>query len=104
MYIDLVLCKHDGNNNNFLFYAPAWSNLKEGDRVIVNTQYGESDAVVVATNCVEYKDDDYNFIIKATGATKPLRKVLKKVEYRELNYNCENLDLVEENENGVDND
>lgn len=104
MYIDLVLCKHDKNDNNFLFYAPAWSRLEKDDEVIVDTKYGESKAVVVDKVTVDKTSEEYEFIVKATGATTPLRKVLSKVLYREFDYDFDYEEETEEKENGIDND
>lgn len=85
-YIDLVVCKHYGNDTPFLFQAPAWSHLKEGDRVVVDTRKGEHEATVVFSDCVDVESDEMNLAICASNATLPLRKVLKKVVYREFEY------------------
>lgn len=86
-YIDLVLCKHDGHEKFFLFCAPAFSGLKKGDRVIVETIKGESEATVERSYTIsKERDDEFEFILVASGAYLPLRKVLKKIEYIEFEY------------------
>lgn len=86
LYIELVVCKHPNCKKNFLFYAPAWTGLKKGDEVIVDTKKGEQPAIVQSKTIVEEGSEVYSFILESTGATLPLRKVLKVVFYRELEY------------------
>lgn len=86
MYIDLVLCKHTNNGSTFLFQAPLASGLKENDLVVVDTKRGENVASIVSIETVEVGSNEFNFIIKATGAKLPLKKVLKKMVFREMEY------------------
>lgn len=37
-YKDYVLCKLDSSEKPYLFYAPRFTHLKKGDRVIVETK------------------------------------------------------------------
>lgn len=87
-YIDLVCCKHEGNPQPFLFRAPAWSNLKKGDGCIVETKNGQYLAKV--ENCITISpnsdSDELLFILQGYGATLPLKKVLKKITYKEFKY------------------
>lgn len=92
-YVDLVTCKQE--HGIWLFYAPAFSYLHEGQELVVDTQCGEQPATVISAYTVEKDSDLYNFIIKATGATLPLKKVLSKVNYKKLEY--------EEETDGTDN-
>jgi len=88
-YIDVVLVKHhETDYETYMFQAPRWSYLKEGDEVIVETCRGEQKATVVASYTVspEYNEEEFNFILKASKAKLPLKKVLKKVEYETFSY------------------
>lgn len=86
-YIDLVLCQQP--RGAYLFYAPAFSYLGEGQHVIVDTKLGEMPATVISTYTVDKDSEAYNFILKmleAKGATLPLKRVLAKIDHRELEY------------------
>ena len=86
-YIDLVACKHANNDKVFLFRAPRFSYLNKGDMVIVETKNGESEATVEASRTVDLHDNDFvEFICCLSGAELPLKRVLKKVTYREFDY------------------
>lgn len=85
-YIDLVLCQHPNDNRNFLFVAPAWSRLQRGDNVMVDTRNGKCLAIVQDTALVEKDSDLYIFIVTASKATLPLKKVISKIEYHEFEY------------------
>ena len=84
--IGLALCKHDGCERGYLFQMPQYGNLDEGDRVIVETRNGEKEAVVLSAATVYDTDDGYQMILKASGAHEPLRKVLRKIIYKEFTY------------------
>lgn len=91
-YIDLVLCKHHNNDRYFLFQAPEFSGLQNGDQVIVETRKGEKEAIVIDKTTVNTtSDNDFiEFAMTVCNATHPLKKVLKKVVYIELKYGDEN--------------
>lgn len=40
-FVQFVVCQHNGDNKKYLFYAPAFSDIKIGDVVMVDTQFGE---------------------------------------------------------------
>lgn len=84
MFIDLVLCKHEGVDKVYLFRAPAFSYV--GDDVIVETERGEQPAKVVETYSIDTDSKAYRFIVEAAGAYEPLKRVLKEVSYRTLKY------------------
>ena len=86
-YIDLVACKHANNDKVFLFQAPCFSHLVEGDKVIVETRYGNAEAEVIRSYVVGTDDDELiDMFIALSGAKKPIRKVLKKIIYKEYEY------------------
>lgn len=89
-YIDLVLCKHENCDRLFLFQAPSWTReLGKNSVVIVDTQNGEQIAQVMEKITVDAYSDEFEFIIKASGAYLPLRKVLSIIEYKPLYYDEE---------------
>ena len=97
-YFDFVLCKHENGGKTFLFHAPAFSKLKKGDLVKVETVHGETMATVVS--CITLADDDYSkidFVMNATGARSEVKKVLSKVEYIQSDFEYED-DMENHNE------
>ena len=94
MYIDLVLCKQ--RNGQFLFYAPAWSHLEEGTDVELDTKYGVQRGEVLKSVTVEQGSKEFDFVIMATNATLPLKRVLAYYTKHEIVY--------KEVLNGSDND
>ncbi len=94
--IGIALCKHDGNDRGYLFQMPRYGSLKTGDRVIVETSNGEKEAVVLCKTTLYNSDDEYQMILKASGAHEPLKKVLRKIEETELRYDEDDLSVWEE--------
>ena len=96
MMIGLALCSHTGNKKSrYLFQMPAYERLKQGDEVIVETKDGEKSAVVLqTTNCI-YGDEEYKMIMEASGASEPLKRVTRKVEYKRLAYDEDELGIWE---------
>ena len=86
-YIDLVLCKHENCDRLFLFQAPSWTRkLDKNSVVIVDTKHGEQIAHVVEKITIDAYSDEFEFIVKSSGASLPLRKVLSIIEYKLLEY------------------
>jgi len=85
-YIDLVTCKHPNSDRTFIFYAPAWTHLKCGTDVIVETKKGNQPAKVMDSVTVEEHSDIYDFIIKLSKATLPLKRIMRVIEYRDIEY------------------
>ena len=88
-YIDVVVCRHDGGEKPFVFRAPAWSHLNEGDKVIVETYKGESMATVLKCASVAKDSEELDVIVSASGASLPLKKVLQKVKFIDFQYDDE---------------
>lgn len=86
-FIDLVVCTHPKDSRKFLFCAPTFE-VKEGDKVKVETKRGIQDATVVATLSVYDKPDDeiYNFIVKATGSTMPPKRVVERLVVKTIDW------------------
>ena len=76
-FYHLVFCKHIKSGKAFLFALDPVRNLHDGDKVLVDTCKGESQAVVVGDSfCVG--SHALKSIAAAMGATLPLRKVIGK--------------------------
>ena len=90
-YFDFVLVEHEAGSKPLLFRAPAWSYFECGDLVIVETCKGEQTATVLSSITVSAVDNKViDFIMRATRADTYVKKVLKKVEFKELVYEEEN--------------
>ena len=89
-FIDLVICKLDSNHNLSIFRAPAWSYLSKGEKVLVETKKGEAEATVEKTYTVDVTNKNaFDFILMASGVSLPLRKVLKRIIFIDLDYENE---------------
>lgn len=89
----LVFCKHSRNGKAFLFGLDRAISLRDGDKVLVDTCKGESQALVVGDSfCVD--SCALKSIAAAMGATLPLRKVIGKyvVEEKQVIQKVERLE------------
>ena len=85
-FVQFVVCQHNGDNKKYLFYAPAFSDIKIGDDVLVDTQFGEKKATVLAV-CTSSSDDVERALRVLAGAEdKPLKRVLGKYQFAKFNY------------------
>lgn len=85
--MDLVLVKME-NEQNYLFQAPSYCFLHEGELVMCETKAGEKLGTVVAIKSYESEDHDfYQFITKMNGVTTPLAKI--KGKFQEFDYDKE---------------
>ena len=86
--IDVIAVKHNENGQTFLFQAPQFSGIYEGDIVQVETCKGEAFGTVVATvKYIDTNDEVYKMLIEIAGASTPLKRVKAKynrsvIEYR----------------------
>lgn len=87
-YIDLVLCHiyDDPRKRPYLFFAPAFSNLEKGNKVIVDAAGDQKFALVEACCTVGLGDSCYEALIVACKATLPLKRVLSRLIYVDFNY------------------
>lgn len=97
MYVDLVLVKHEGCSQPYLFVAPALSYLKEGDRVLVQNCFGEKMAKVIGVMTTTPDSENYKMIVKASKAKEPLARVVAKVDYSKFVYAEEKTDECSDN-------
>ena len=89
-YTDYVLCMNDGRKRPFLAIAPAFTHLKEGDVVIIDTESGgQVCANVVASESLADGDSMIDYIIKATG-TDELCRISSIMILKELNWEGNN--------------
>lgn len=86
-YRDYVLCKKE-NGKTELFYAPRWSDLQEGDLVVVESHEGEMSATVLASVTVRSEEKDLlNFILKATNnSAESVKRVISRIVFKELEF------------------
>ena len=86
MYVDLVVVRHNGSDTSpYIFMAPKFSRLAEGDMVQVETCKGTTEGTVLASCTVQDDSDEYKcFGIMAK--MKPFKKVLKVYRAHNLVY------------------
>lgn len=86
-YIDLVLCE-TCNGKREVFRAPAFSHLKNGEMVIVETDKGEEMTNVVISLCIGLDETENLAFIKEAlqFEVDELEKVKSKVVFRTLDY------------------
>lgn len=65
-YVDLVLVKQE-NDREYLFAAPAFSHLKSGTRVLLDTTFGEKEGTVTKRATVEVGSDEYEVMKTLAG-------------------------------------
>lgn len=84
-WFDFVLVKQ--SMGDFLYRAPAFSKLKIGDSVLLDTVFGEEYGTVqsVVTLC-DTDEKTIDFIMKATRSRNNVRKVLAKVNLDYFEY------------------
>ena len=87
MFIDLVVVSFPLDKRNYLYEAPRWTGLEQGDDIVVQEKDGyKHEGIVIDSVTVTKDDDKYNFIVNAMGAEKPLARVVSKIEYRKLDW------------------
>lgn len=85
-YVQYVVCQHTDGTKKFLFYAPYYTTIKSGDEVLVDTQFGEKKATVLAT-CSTCNDDiERTLRILAGSEDKPIKRVIGKYQFNKFDY------------------
>ena len=85
-YVQFVVCQHNGDNKKYLFYAPPFRGVMIGDEVLVDTQFGEKKATVLAA-CTTSSDDVEKILRVLAGAEgKPLKRVIGKYKFVKFEY------------------
>ena len=73
--MNLVFCKHEGNNKQYLFEVPMNVCLTTGTRFFVETQYGEKEAICTTENFY-VEDEAEKAITKGCKGHFPLAPVI----------------------------
>lgn len=85
-YKQFVVCQFTGDSKKYLFYAPAFSDIKVWDEVLVDTQYGDERATVLAV-CNSSSDDVERTLCVLAGAEdKPIKRVISKYQLIKFDY------------------
>ena len=85
-FVQFVVCQHTGDIKKYLFYAPAFSDIKKGDEVLVDTQFGEKKATVLAV-CTSSRDDVERALRVLAGAEdEPIKRVIGKYQFVKFDY------------------
>lgn len=85
-YVQFVVCQHTDSQKKLLFYAPLYASIKSGDEVLVETQFGEKMATVLAV-CNSASNDVEQVLRVLTGAgCEPLKRVIGKYDFTKFNY------------------
>lgn len=107
-YFNIVLAKHDNSDKVLLFKAPCGKYFDEGDRIIVETKKGDFPATVVGFDSYVTEDSSaFKMLVKATGATLPLKRVIArfiKIDWPEEIEETEETEEPVEIEEGDDNE
>ena len=85
-YAEYVVCKHTDDGKTYLFYAPAFSNIEKGDEVLVDTQFGEKRATVLAFCNTSSEDVERTLRVLAGAEDKPVRRVIGKYKFVKFDY------------------
>ena len=81
-----VVCQHTGNSKKYLFYSPTYSDIKIGDKVLVDTQFGEKKATVLATCMLCGEDGKRALRVLAGAEDEPIKRVIGKYEFVKFDY------------------
>lgn len=85
-YEQFVVCQLTGNSKKYLFYSPTFSTIMEGDEVLVDTQFGEKKATVLAV-CTSSSEDVKRALRVLAGAEdKSLKRVIGKYQFAKFYY------------------
>ena len=85
-YVQFVVCQHDGEIKKYLFYAPAFSDIKKGDEVLVDTQFGEKKAIVLAVCTSSSEEVERALRVLAGAEGKPIKRVIGKYNFSKFDY------------------
>jgi len=86
MFIDLVVCTYPVSNKKYLYEAPKFSGLEQGDEVIVKDAAGDHAAIVLECETFTKDDEKYCFIVNAMNAELPLARVMSKIVYHKFDW------------------
>ena len=78
-YIDYVLCKHPNSSKTYVFKAPWTAYIKVGERLLVDTQYGEQIAEAVAVRHMMTVDSEEEKFFKACFGDREIKSVIGRI-------------------------
>lgn len=85
-YVQFVVCQHIGDSKKYLFYAPAFSDIKIGDEVLVDTRFGAQEATVLAVCNTSNDDVERTLCVLAGAEDKPIKRVIGKYNFVKFDY------------------
>lgn len=95
-YITLCVCQHKDSDKLYLFKAPTFTEIKDGTKVIVDTNLGEQEAIVVSSCTVAKESKEFETMMNLAGAYGELKKVVGY--YKFIEYDYSNDEGVKDNE------
>ncbi len=81
-----VVCQYTGNSKKYLFYSPTYSNIEKGDEVLVDTQFGEKKATVLAVCMLCGEDGKRALRVLAGAEDEPIKRVIGKYQFVKFDY------------------
>lgn len=85
-YVQFVVCRITGNSKKYLFYAPAFSDIKEGDEVLVDMQSRGQRATVLAVCTTTSEDEKRALRVLAGAEDKLVKRVIGKYNFVKFDY------------------
>lgn len=85
-YVQFVVCQHTDSQKKFLFYAPLYASIKSGDKVLVDTRFGEKMVTVLAVCNSTSNDVEQVLRVLAGVGCEPLKRVIGKYDFTKFNY------------------
>ena len=85
-YKQFVVCRHNGDSKKYLFYAPAFSDIKICDEVVVETKFGPKTATVLAVCTVSSEDTERTLRVLTGTEDKPIKRVIGKYRLIKFDY------------------
>lgn len=85
-YKQFVVCQHNGNSKKYLFYAPAFSDIKVFDEVLVDTKFGLQRAIVLAVCTSSSTEVERALRVLAGAEDKPVKRVIGIYQFNKFDY------------------
>ena len=95
-YVDYVAVQTVGMDDYMLVTAPAWSGLKDGDEVMVDTIRGAFPAKVLGVSTILKDDEPLKHLLRLLAGMedRTLKRVISKVVHEPLIYEDDEDDTV----------
>lgn len=85
-FVQFVVCQYTDSKKKILFYAPFCATIKSGDEVLVDTQFEERRATVLAVCSTSSDDVERTLRVLAGAEDNPIKRVIGKYEFTKFNY------------------